>query len=65
MVNLCYGYCWLIDVLGKLVLTGEVNTCNAGTHVTTHTCSEHEEISLYVLFDWKGGIGGGDFLCCS
>ena len=65
MVNLCYSYCRSIDGLGRLVFTGEGYLCNAVTRVTTHPCSEHEEISLNVLAGGKCGIGGGDVLCCS
>ena len=39
------------------MLTGEVYSCNAVTRVTTHPCSEHEEIIPNVLADGKCGIG--------
>ena len=63
--NLSYSYFRSIDGLVRLVFTGEGYFCNAVTRVTTHPCSEYEEISPNVLADGKCGIRGGDFLCCS
>ena len=47
------------------MFTGEGLLCNTVMRVTTHPCSEHEEISPNVLADVKCGIGEGYFLCCS
>ena len=47
------------------MFTREGYSCNAVTRVTTHPCSEHEEIGPNVLADGKCGTGGCDFLCCS
>ena len=39
------------------MLTGEGYSWNVVTHVTTHPCRDHEEISPNVLADEKCGIG--------
>ena len=41
------------------MFTGEGYSCNTVTRVTSHPCSEHEEIIPNVLADGKFGIGGG------